>query len=89
MVASAGFNGAHRASARDPRSLVPAQMVCFDIEMHFTSRVFPEGHRIRLAVSNAQWPMIWPTPYAMTTSLHLGGDDPSRSHVSVALPFAR
>ena len=30
------------------------------------------GHRIRLAVTNAQFPMIWPTPYAMTTTLHLG-----------------
>ena len=43
-----------------------------EIEMHFTSWVFPKGHRMRLAVSNAQWPMIWPTPYPMTTSLHLG-----------------
>ena len=40
--------------------------------MHFTSWVFPKGHRMRLAVSNAQWPMIWPTPYSMTTTLHLG-----------------
>ncbi len=42
--------------------------------MHFTSWVFPKGHRIRFAVSNAQWPMLWPTPYAMTTTLHLGRD---------------
>jgi hypothetical protein len=41
--------------------------------MHFTSWVFPKGHRIRFAVSNAQWPMMWPTPYPMTTGLHLGG----------------
>ena len=40
--------------------------------MHFTSWVFPKGHRIRLAVNNAQWPMLWPTPEAMTTELHLG-----------------
>ena len=40
--------------------------------MHFTSWVFPKGHRIRFAVSNAQWPMIWPTPYPMTTKLCMG-----------------
>ena len=40
--------------------------------MHFTSWVFPKGHRIRLAVNNAQWPMLWPTPYPMTTALQLG-----------------
>lgn len=86
LVASAGFNGAHRISARDPRPLVPSQVVCLDIEMHFTSWVFPEGHRIRLAVTNAQWPMIWPTPYSMTTSLRLGGDNPTRLLLPVVLP---
>src|SRR5262249_12441866 len=40
--------------------------------------VFPKGHRIRLAVSNALWPMIWPTPYNMTTTLQLGGAQGSR-----------
>src|SRR5207237_6336168 len=36
------------------------------------SWVFPKGHRIRLSVSNAQWPMLWPTPYLTTMSLYLG-----------------
>src|SRR5207245_1436450 len=29
-------------------------------------------HRMRFAVINAQWPMLWPTPYKMTTTLYLG-----------------
>jgi uncharacterized protein len=78
LVTGAGFNGAHRESARNPRPLEPGRRVSLDIEMHFTSWVFPKGHRIRLSVSNAQWPMIWPTPYAMTTSLYLGGTDPTK-----------
>ncbi|MBN1223371.1 MAG: hypothetical protein JXB23_08980, partial [Candidatus Aminicenantes bacterium] len=53
-----------------------------EIELRFTSWVFPKGHRIRLAVNNAQWPMIWPSPYPMTTRLELGGQTPTR----VALP---
>ena len=44
-----------------------------DIEIQFTSWVFPRGHRIRLAVSNSQWPMLWPTPFPMTSTLALGG----------------
>ena len=51
--------------------------------MHFTSWVFPKGHRIRLAVNNAQWPMVWPTPHAMTTSLRVGGTDGSRLELPV------
>ena len=74
QVAGAGMNGAHRISARDPRAIEPGQPFPLEIEMHFTSWVFPKGHRIRLAVSNAQWPMNWPTPYPATTSLYLGPD---------------
>jgi predicted acyl esterase len=74
LVAAAGQNGAHRLSARNPQSIEPGKPFPLDIEMHFTSWVFPKGHRMRFAVSNAQWPMLWPTPYAMTTTLHLGGD---------------
>jgi len=74
QVAGAGMNGAHRVSAREPKAIEPNQPFPLEIEMHFTSWVFPKGHRIRLAVSNAQWPMNWPTPYPATTSLHLGPD---------------
>jgi uncharacterized protein len=48
------------------------------IELHLTSWVFQRGHRVRLAISNALFPMIWPTPYAMTTSLSIGGPNGSR-----------
>jgi hypothetical protein len=82
QVAGAGFNGTHRSSARKPERLKPQETFPLEIEMHFTSWVFPKGHRIRFAVSNAQWPMLWPTPHAMTTALHLGA---AGSHLR--LPF--
>lgn len=72
LVAAAGQNGAHRVSARDPSAIVAGERFPLDIEMHFTSWVFPKGHRMRFAVSNAQWPMLWPTPALMTTTLYLG-----------------
>ncbi len=72
LVTGAGMNGAHRESARQPSPLVPGRQFPLPIEMHFTSWVFPKGHRIRLSVGNAQWPMFWPTPYPVTTTLALG-----------------
>jgi hypothetical protein len=78
LVASAGFNGAHRVSAEDPRPIEPGRPFELEIEMHFTSWVFPAGHRLRLAVNNAHWPMIWPTPHPFTASLHLGGAESSK-----------
>ncbi|MBS0399468.1 MAG: CocE/NonD family hydrolase [Proteobacteria bacterium] len=74
LVASGAKNGSHRFSERDPKALAPNERFPLDIAMHITSWVFPAGHHLRLAVSNAQWPMLWPTPYPMTTRLYLGAD---------------
>ncbi len=57
------------------------------LDLHVTSWTFERGHRIRLAVSNALWPMIWPTPDPMTASLTVGGDSGSRLELPV-VPFA-
>ncbi|HEV7499737.1 MAG TPA: CocE/NonD family hydrolase, partial [Vicinamibacteria bacterium] len=78
LVTGAGLSGAQRESAEHPSALERGRLYPFDVEMHFTSWVFPKGHRVRLAVSNALWPMIWPTPSTMTTQLSLGGADGSR-----------
>ncbi len=73
--------GAGRAGEPDPlrdpavpgRETVPAGADGpLPLELHVTSWVFPRGHRIRLAVSNAMWPMIWPTPSPATAELRLG-----------------
>ncbi|MGI9222189.1 MAG: CocE/NonD family hydrolase [Woeseiaceae bacterium] len=86
FVAGAGFNGTHRNSARDPEDIVPGEMFPLDIQMHFTSWVFPKGHRIRVAISNAQWPMFWPTHTLTTTTLTIGGEDGARVQLPVVPP---
>jgi len=78
QITGAGINGAQRNSMSDPRALEPGKLYPLDVEMHVTSWVFPKGHRIRVAISNALWPMMLPTPYSMTTSLKLGGNQGSR-----------
>jgi uncharacterized protein len=78
QITGAGLNGAQRDSMSDPKDLEPGKAYPLDIEMHLTSWVFPKGHRIRVAISNALWPMMLPTPYTMTTSLQLGGENGSR-----------
>jgi uncharacterized protein len=78
QITGAGLNGAQRDSMSTPHDLEPGKMYPLTIKMHLTAWMFPKGHRIRLAISNALWPMILPTPYNMTTSLQLGGRDGSR-----------
>ncbi len=86
QVAGAAFNGTHRNSARDPEDIVPGELFALDINLHFTSWVFPKGHRIRVAVSNAQWPMLWPTAMPMTSTLAIGGETGTQVLLPVVPP---
>jgi len=86
QVTGAGLSGAQRDSDEDPKPLEPGKVYPLEVEMHVTSWVFPRGHRVRLSVSNAIWPMIWPTPYPMTTSLAIGGEQGARLVLPV-IPF--
>ncbi len=78
QVAGAAFNGTHRNSAREPEDIVPGEEFPLEIKLHFTSWVFPKGHRIRVAISNAQWPMLWPTSMPMESTLTIGGENGAR-----------
>ena len=89
QVGGAAFNGTHRKSAREPEDLIPGKVFPLEIKMHFTSWVFPKGHRIRFAINNAQWPMLWPTPYQMTTTLAIGGVEGARIELPVVPPADR
>tara|TARA_R110002096_G_scaffold266710_1_gene460243 strand:- start:32101 stop:34167 length:2067 start_codon:yes stop_codon:yes gene_type:complete len=86
QVGGAAFNGTHRNSAREPEDLVPGETFPLEIEMHLTSWVFPKGHKIRFAVTNSMWPMLWPTAYPMTTTLAIGGSDGARVDLPV-IPY--
>ena len=83
MITGAGQSGAQLNGAASPAELIPGQKYKIPIELHVTSWVFPAGHRIRVAISNALWPMIWPTPYPMTSSLYFGGSESSRLELPI------
>lgn len=41
------------------------------VELDVCGHNFPAGHRIRLAIANSFWPMIWPSPELATLKLDL------------------
>ena len=77
LVTGAGKNGSHRNSSSNPEPMIPGKVYPLDIEMHFTSWTFKKGHRIRVSLSNGQWPMIWPNPSPLQFSLQLEEEDSS------------
>ncbi|TFG75684.1 MAG: CocE/NonD family hydrolase [Flavobacteriales bacterium] len=88
QITGAGFNGAHRYGSEKPVPLAIDSVYTLNIELHTTSWTFPKGHKIRLAINNAQWPMIWPSPYPMTTSLFSDTRKPAYLKLPLALPSA-
>ena len=74
LVSGGLINPSQRLSRLDPRPLVPGEQVVLTAAVHFTTWRFKPGHRIRLSVANAQFPMAWPTPYKGRTTLFTGAD---------------
>ena len=72
LVTGGALNGSQRFSRLHPTYLVPGKKYNISFALHFTTWTFKPGHHIRIAVTNAQFPMFWPTPYPMTTQLYAG-----------------
>ncbi len=78
LVTKGILNATHRDSDSDPSPLMPGQEYELTIALDATSWLFEPGHRLRLSISNADFPNAWPTPTLAASRLHLGGDQPSR-----------
>lgn len=72
LVTGRMLNGAHLSGRLTPSSLVPGQKYNIDIDLHFTTWTFKPGHRVRLSVSTAQFPMGWPAAQKPTITVHIG-----------------
>ncbi|HEU4402088.1 MAG TPA: CocE/NonD family hydrolase [Candidatus Polarisedimenticolia bacterium] len=82
-VSKGVLNGTHRGGHTAPEPLVPGEVYEIEVELHCTGWIFDRAHRIRVVVVNADWPVVWPSPHAMTTTLHCGGDRPSHIDLPV------
>ena len=56
------LNLSHRNSAAAPQPLVPGQEVEVELQLDHIAYRLPQGHSLRLAISSAYWPLIWPGP---------------------------
>ncbi len=66
------LNLCHRDGSAEPKPLQPGR--AYDVAVpldHIAYRV-PAGHRLRVAVSSAYWPLIWPSPESAVLKLEAG-----------------
>ncbi|THH35852.1 CocE/NonD family hydrolase [Aliishimia ponticola] len=54
------------------RDCVPGQREAITIALDQIAYKVPAGHRLRIAISTAYWPLIWPSPAPVTATVHGG-----------------
>ncbi len=78
LVTKGILNATRRDSRTDPAPLVPGAVYELAIDLAATAWMFRPGHRIRLSVSSADWPEVWPTPFPARNGVACGAAHPSR-----------
>jgi uncharacterized protein len=66
------LNLAHRDGHEMPTPLTPGDRHRVHIKLNDAGSAVPVGHRVRLALSTAYWPMIWPSPEKATLLILAG-----------------
>jgi putative CocE/NonD family hydrolase len=69
------LNLTHRDSHADPAPLRPGETVEIVLDLDHIGYTVPAGHRLRVAVSSAYWPLIWPSPETAELRLTEGAID--------------
>ena len=66
------LNLTHRDSHETPEFLKPGEIFDIGISLDHIAYRVPKGHRIRVAISSAYWPLLWPAPEAASLTLTKG-----------------
>lgn len=61
-VAFGVINLTHRDGNANPQPLIPGEKISIRLQLDACGYRFRKGHRIRLAISTAYWPMVLPPP---------------------------
>jgi predicted acyl esterase len=56
------LNLTHRDAHAAWQPLAPGEPYEVTVRMNDVAHAFPAGHRVRLALSTAYWPLVWPSP---------------------------
>lgn len=71
LITGAVLNSSQATSRQYPSSIPQNIFFDFKIPLHFTTWTFQPGHRIRLSISHAQFPMVWSAPHLTRSRVDL------------------
>jgi uncharacterized protein len=84
------LNLTHRESHENPSALKVGEFYDVSLKLNMTAHRFKHGHRIRIALSESMWPMVWPSPEIATLTFDLAAsaiDLPVRRIPAKEAPF--
>ena len=84
------LNLTHRHGSEEPQPMTPGVEEVIEIRLDATGYRFPAGHRLRLALSTAYFPLLLPPPTDVTAMVRTGAVAtltlPSAVYTEIALP---
>jgi uncharacterized protein len=69
------LNLTHRDGHEHPTPLTTGQRYRVHVKLNDAGGIIPAGHKVRLAISTAYWPMVWPSPERATITIFAGALD--------------
>ena len=88
LVTRGVLNLTHRDSHEHPEPLEPGRPTRVMLELDGIAQAVPAGHRLRLALSPAYWPWLWPAPEPVTLAIDTRPERP-RAAGAPAAPRGR
>ena len=73
LITRGVLNLTHFDSHEHPQALEPGRRYAITVDLDGIAQAVPEGHRLRLALSPAYWPWLWPVPEPVTLTVHSAG----------------
>jgi hypothetical protein len=64
------LNLTHRESHASPTPLQPGRVYRVALQLNDLGHRFGTGNRVRLALSTAYWPIVWPSPETVSLEIH-------------------
>ena len=86
LVSAGILNLTHRHSNEHPEPLEVGRVEEIRVSLRPAGYRFLPGHRLRVSVASAAWPVIWPSPEAAEFELRHGRATPSRLILPVVPP---
>lgn len=86
LITGGWLNARYRLSNERPEALRAGETYDLAVRLSCTSYLVRRGHRLRLSVSCADFPRVWPTRCNPTIRVLCGGGDGSRLSVPTAPP---